>query len=169
MRILRWLAVGVLLLLVAAAGIWVVGSLLPVGHRATVSRTLPADAEVVWQRIDRVEAWPTWRNVRVEMLSGNSARVDDGWETLTYRIERPRARTLVTEIVTPGLPYGGRWTWAVTPSDGGTVVTVVEDGEVYDPFFRFFSRFVFGHDSTMRGVLDELEASFSEPAAVGGP
>ncbi|MDX1647901.1 MAG: SRPBCC family protein [Longimicrobiales bacterium] len=169
MRLLRWLGAAVVLLLVAAAGIWIIGSLLPVEHRATVSRTVPADVEVVWQRIDRVDGWPTWRNVRVDMLSGDSVRVYDAWETLTYRIERPRPRTLVTEIVTAGLPFGGRWIWSVAPDDEGAVVTLVEEGEVYDPFFRFFSRFVFGHDSTMRSVLDELEASFEEGSAPDTP
>lgn len=64
------------------------------------------------------------------MLSEDSARVQDAWETLTYRLERPGAHTLVTEITTPGLPFGGRWTWSVTGADEESVVTIVEDGEV---------------------------------------
>lgn len=162
MRVLKWVGATVAVLLVAVVGVWIAGSLLPVEHRATVSRTVPADVDAVWERIDRIEAWPTWREVEVDVLSGDSVRVRDAWETLTYRIERPRPRTLVTEIVTPGLPFGGRWIWSVAPTDGGTIVTLVEDGEVYDPFFRFFSRFVFGYEATMRGVLDELEVAFDQ-------
>lgn len=160
MRALKWLGAAVGLLVVGVAVIWVVGSLLPVGHQATVSRTIAAEVDTVWHRIDGVEGWPSWRAVDVEVVGEDSVRVEDAWETLVYRLERPRPRTLVTEIATPGLPFGGRWTWSVAPAPEGAVVTIVEDGEVYDPFFRFFSRFVFGHEETMRGVLDELEASF---------
>jgi hypothetical protein len=36
---------------------------------------------------------------------------------------------------------------------GKTLVTITERGEVYDPLFRFMSKFVFGHTSTMDSCL----------------
>lgn len=45
-------------------------------------------------------------------ITPDSMRVHDPTGTLTYRIDRPRPYVLVTEIVTPDLPFGGRWTWA---------------------------------------------------------
>ena len=45
------------------------------------------------------------------------------------------------------------------PGDGeGTRVTLTENGEIYNPVFRFMARFVFGYDGTMRTYLDGLEA-----------
>jgi hypothetical protein len=35
-------------------------------------------------------------------------------------------------------------------------VTITEDGQIYNPVFRFVSRFVLGYESTMRGVLRDL-------------
>lgn len=173
MRAAKWLAGAVAALMLALGTMWAIGSLLPVRHRATVSATLPADAETVWHRIDDVGDWPTWRDVRVEVLAADSVRVMEKGRPLLYRIERPAERTLVTEIATAGLPYGGRWTWSVAPTDNGSAtVTIVEDGEVYSPVFRFFSRFVFGYEATMRDVLHRLEASLeprSEPGGQSGP
>lgn len=162
MKAVKWFGVALAALLLAGTVVWAVGSRLPVEHRATVSRTVPADVDSVWARIDRVEDWPTWQDVTVEVLAEDSVRVRQRGETLVYRLHRPSPRTLVTEIATPGLPFGGRWTWSVRSDErGSAVVTIVEDGEVYDPFFRFFSRFVFGHDGTIRSAMDALEASFS--------
>jgi len=163
-KALRWLGAAVALLVLMIVLVWAIGSRLPVEHRASVSRTFAADVDTVWSRIDRVEAWPTWRDLTVEVLSPDSVRVDEQGETLVYRLYRPGPHTLVTEIVTRGIPFGGRWTWSVDPGpEGSAVVTIVEEGEVYDPFFRFFSRFIFGHDSTIRGTLVALEGSLDRP------
>ena len=37
-------------------------------------------------------------------------------------------------------------------------VTITEDGEVYNPIFRFMSRFVFGHAATLDEFVRDLEA-----------
>lgn len=43
-------------------------------------------------------------------------------------------------------------------SDSG--VTIVEEGEIYSPVFRFVGRYVIGHDATLQAALAELRASF---------
>lgn len=164
MRWTRRIGTALAALFVTVALVWGVGAMLPVEHRASVSASLPAAPDTVWSRIDRIDRWPEWRDAEVRELTDESAVVTEGGETLRYRIERPAERTLVTTIDTPDLPFGGRWIWTVTPSaDGGSTVTIVEEGEVYAPIFRFVSRFVIGHDATLRAVMAQLEASFSEP------
>ena len=37
-----------------------------------------------------------------------------------------------------------------------TIVRITEDGQVYNPVFRFMSRFVFGHARTMDAYLRAL-------------
>lgn len=153
---------GVAVLVLILAAVWIVGSTLPVAHSASVSRVIEADVEAVWARIDAVPEWPSWQEMTVQALGPDSVRIRQHGETIEYRLQRPEPRTLVTRIASPDLPFGGRWTWtARAVGEGSTEVTVVEDGEVYDPFFRFFSRFVFGHESSIRAALDALEASFS--------
>jgi hypothetical protein len=72
---------------------------------------------------------------------------------------QPPAR-LVARIDDPGQPFGGRWVYTFEPAAGGTRVTVVEEGEVYNPAFRFMSKFIFGHYATLEGYVGALVESF---------
>jgi hypothetical protein len=63
----------------------------------------------------------------------------------------------VVTIDTEDLPFGGSWVYELEPTgDGGTVVTLTENGIVRDPFFRVASRFFFDPTSTMKIYLDDL-------------
>ena len=49
----------------------------------------------------------------------------------------------------------------IAPSDdGGSVVTITERGSVYNPVFRFVSRFILGHTATMETYLRSLGHRF---------
>jgi hypothetical protein len=72
------------------------------------------------------------------------------------RMERPSL--LAARIADPSLPFGGTWTYRIAPAAGGSEVTITEDGEVYNPFFRFMSRFVFGHAATLDEFVKNLES-----------
>ena len=73
-------------------------------------------------------------------------------------------RRLVTRIADTGLPFGGQWTYELVPDGEGTRLTITEDGEVYNPLFRFVSRFVMGHTATIERYLDDVEKRF--PAVI---
>jgi uncharacterized protein YndB with AHSA1/START domain len=118
---------------------------------------------VVWRALTDVSAFPTWRSdvTSVEQLRGDSAHA--GWrETgkngrITYEVtESEPPRRLVTTIADRGLPFGGSWTYELVPANGGTRLTVTEHGEVYNPVFRFVSRFVIGHTATIDRYLADL-------------
>ena len=75
-------------------------------------------------------------------------------------ILRPHQREGVKfmyECVTGSLPFGGSWTYELIPTAGGTMLRITEDGEVYNPLFRFISRFVLGHYKSIDQYLDDLE------------
>ena len=74
-------------------------------------------------------------------------------------------RELVTRIVDDGLPFGGTWTYQLEPVEEGTRLTITEDGFVRDPFFRFMSRYVFGHEKTVEDYLDALRERLASPPA----
>lgn len=164
MRIALW-ALGIVVALVALVAI--VGWSLPVKHRATREATVAARPEAVWAAITGVEELPRWRSKvkaaeRVALPQGGQGfreTGDDG--AILYAIEQAEPpRRLVTRIADPSLPFGGRWTWELTPTGTGTTVRITEDGEVYNPIFRFVSRFVIGHTASIDGYLSDLGRKF---------
>jgi hypothetical protein len=62
----------------------------------------------------------------------------------------------MVRIADPDLPFGGTWTYRLTPKGSGTRLAITEHGEVYNPLFRFVSRFVFGHTATVDRFIAAL-------------
>jgi hypothetical protein len=161
MRILAITGTVVVVLVAIVVG---VGYLLPVKHVASRERDYPAAPSAVFAAITTPVEFPTWRrDVRtVEILADESGRKRfrevGGNGAITYVVEQsvPHQR-LVTRIADRSLPFGGSWTYELTPTQSGTNLRVTENGEVYNPVFRFMSRFVFGHHRTMDGYLSDLE------------
>lgn len=153
-----------LTLVAAVAIVFAGGWLLPVSHvssgAVTTART-PADA---YAAVSDVQSYPRWWSdlTRVEMLTPQDGRPRFrqfmGSDPVVVEIvEAAPPRRFVTRIADPDQPFGGTWTIDIAPSAGGTLITVTERGEVYNPAFRFLSRFVFGHEATIRSFLDALE------------
>ena len=165
---MRWLIGAIALVVALAAVVVAVGALLPTAHVASRSARFPAPPERVWAAITGVEEFPRWRSdvaavSLVEAEGGgrrwreheSASRRDRG---ITYEVvEAAEPRRLVTRIADPELPFGGRWVFDLAPEDGGTRLTITEHGEVYNPLFRFMSRFVFGHTATIERYLASLE------------
>ena len=60
------------------------------------------------------------------------------------------------------LGFSGQWTYSFAPENGGTRVTIREDGEVSNVIFRFMSRYVFGQTATIDSYLTSLAKHFGE-------
>ena len=140
--------------------IFITGSILPEKHTATATQTFTSSREEVWAVLAAFHEWPVWRSDLKEIRSGNNtfSEVSADGEVIDYRIEdfTPPER-LVTRIITPDLPFGGSWTYELTPSGEGCILTITENGEVYNPMFRFMSKYMFGHETTMKGYLEDLK------------
>jgi uncharacterized protein YndB with AHSA1/START domain len=173
---MRFLKRIVLFVVTPVAAVYIVGALLPVAHEASGRRDLPASPEQVFGVIADVAAYPRWWTdvTRVEMLASHDGRIrfvqHAGSDAIVMEVVEaaPNSR-FVTRIADPGQPFGGTWTFELTPSAAGTLVTITERGEVYDPLFRFLSRFVFGHAGTLESCLDALAGHLRavSPAALG--
>jgi len=163
---MKWLLVVVLVLASILILIIVIGALLPKKH--TVSRTvsLRQPAEAVWSLISGP---PTWRpDVRnYEELPAHDGRrmwreTDKSGQTIKYEaIESTAPRHLVVRIADPTLPFGGTWTYDITPSGQSCSLTVTENGEVYNPLFRFVSRFIIGQTATLEAYIKVLNAKLA--------
>jgi len=151
----------VLLVIVAlVAAFFIVAALIPKHHTASVSRVVKGAPHDVYAIVRDVANAPQWREVqRVELLDATHFREHAKYGVVTYEIidDKP-AETLATRIVDKDLGYSGSWTYRFAPENGGTRVTITEDGEVSNLLFRFLSRFVFGYTGSMEKTLAALAA-----------
>jgi hypothetical protein len=76
-------------------------------------------------------------------------------------IESTAPRRLVVRIADPTLPFGGTWTYDITPAGQSCSLTITEDGEVYNPLFRFVSRFIIGQTATLDAYIKALNAKLT--------
>ena len=165
MKILAWTLGALAALVAVVAGI---GFLLPVRHRVMRQATFPASPGVVFTAITRVEDFPSWRSVVTKVDVISSAPEKPSWRetgsngAILFVAEQVSApTTFVTRIADRSLPFGGTWTYELTQAGGGTTLRITEDGEVYNPIFRFMSRFVFGHTATIDTYLRDLRGKLS--------
>jgi uncharacterized protein YndB with AHSA1/START domain len=167
---MRWILVIVVTIAAIPALAALVGSRLPRSHHASREQTLAASPEAIWIAITDVEAFPSWRDVkkvhRLPDRDGRPAWVEEGRSgKITLAVERMEApRLLVGRIADRDLPFGGTWTYELTPVAGGTRLRITEDGEIYNPLFRFMARFIFGYEGTIASYMDALEKRFAREA-----
>jgi uncharacterized protein YndB with AHSA1/START domain len=141
-----------------------IGYSLPQNHSASRERAFSATADALFTQITSPASYPEWRTgvSRVEMLppvNGHvSFRETSGGDDITFVMEIAEpGRRVVSRIADTNLPFGGKWTYELTPSAGGTALRITEDGEVYNPLFRFISRFILGHYSSIDLFMNDLE------------
>ena len=145
-----------------------VGSRLPVSHVASRTVTIGAPTDVVFTTMTDFASAPNWRpglksvSVSTDGATGRQRVTEDSKDgKMTMEVEQvvPPTR-FVTRIVDEGLPYGGAWAHALEAQGNTTRVTITEHGEVYNPIFRFISKYIMGHTSTMDAYLTALGKKF---------
>jgi uncharacterized protein YndB with AHSA1/START domain len=165
---LKVLVIAVVALVVLAAIVAVIGYSLPEGHLVSREATFASPPATVFTALQNVERYPDWRSdVRsVEVVTRTPAlrwREDGGNGTITFEIQEARpSERIVTRIADPSLPFGGTWTYVLAPAGAGTRLTITENGQVYNPLFRFMSRFVFGHAATLEKFLADLQSHLQQ-------
>jgi uncharacterized protein YndB with AHSA1/START domain len=171
---LRWMLVGVGVLLGLLLIVTLIGAALPENHVATRTLTLPQAPEAVWQVITDYGQQPQWfseisKAERLPDRNGHAVWREtlSGEMELTMEVieERP-AQRLVRKIVNDDLPFGGQWEYDLKPLARGCQLTVTERGIVRNPFFRFVSRFVIGQHATIETYLRALAQKLGVPAQI---
>jgi hypothetical protein len=155
--------VALAILIVLVVIVVAVGYALPVAHVASSQASLHQPPDAVFATLSDVSHFADWRKdvARVDVLSTNPLRWREHGSSgdITFVVvESVRPIHLLTKIDDNSLAFGGTWSYDLVPSGTGTTVTITERGEVYNPLFRFMSRFVFGHNATMEGFLGALAA-----------
>lgn len=163
---MKWFLVipGILVCLVLI--IVIIGYLLPVKHTSSVQVSVPASPAETWARLADFSSYPLWRK-DVKSVNVSSSvewvEVNARGDSLPLKIVvLDPGQRLVTKIQGHGLPFGGGWEFRLKDNGGSTIVTITENGEVYNPLFRFVSKFIMGHDATLRKYAGFLERSFQK-------
>lgn len=157
----------VLVLLVAVAAL--LGSRLPPEHVASQSIFLRRPPAEVYAVVRDFGSAPKWRSdvKQIDVETRPDGRVYlrevGSNDTVNYELveDVPNTR-MVTRIRDTDLGYSGQWTYTFAAENGGTRLTIREDGVVSNVFFRFMSRYVFGHTATIESYLAALAKHFGE-------
>jgi len=163
---------------VVIAGILVImvliGWLLPKAHTVTREARFHQPPDAIWKAITDIDAMPSWRQglkslKRLPDKNGMASWMetsDSGTIPFETVVSQPPSK-LVVRIADPKLPFGGTWTYEITPVPEGSSLRIREDGEVYNPVFRFLARFVFGYSGTINTYLKSLAKKFGEQLQAG--
>src|SRR5689334_4408157 len=166
MKLIIYIVLGIVAGLLLLAGIMaLIGSMLPKSHVASRSILLHRSPQDVYAVVRDFASAPKWRAdvKRIEIETPVYFREEGKHGTVNYElVEDVPAQRMVTRIRDTDLGYGGQWTYSFAPENGGTRVTIREDGEVSNVIFRFMSRYVFGQTSTIDTYLTSLAAHFGE-------
>jgi uncharacterized protein YndB with AHSA1/START domain len=166
MRIILLILLGLVALVVVLI---LIGACLPRTHRATRTAAYRRAPAEVFEIIANFAALPSWRSGLdgVELLPPNEGRASfreiARRRSITYVVlENRPPEKLVLRIADDRLPFGGTWTYEVSPEADGTRLRITEDGEVRNPLFRCLGRFVFGYTTTMDTYLRDLGKKFGD-------
>ncbi len=94
------------------------------------------------------------------------------WGTFTFvRDEDVPPQRIVARIADESEGFGGTWTYelAASPDQKRSTVTITENGTVSNPLFRFLSKFVFGHYTSLETYAQDLAKRFggnAEPVRI---
>ena len=160
---LRW-TIYIVVGLVGLVGlVAAIGLLLPKRHRASKTMTYAAPPATVFAAVSDVAHYADWRTdvTKVDVLPDDGRGVlfrEHGKNgEILFRVERREPPTqMLVRIADPNLAFGGTWTYALTPHGAGTELTITEDGEVYNPIFRFMSTFFFSPSATIDAFQNAL-------------
>jgi uncharacterized protein YndB with AHSA1/START domain len=166
---MKWILWTLAVLVALVVVVIVIGWLLPAGHEVSRTVRLNKPPEAVYAAISDVAQHASWWPdvTRVEMLEATGGKIRFREHTTSGPIvmevddAQPPAK-FVTRIADSDQPFGGTWTFDVARDGGGSRLTITERGEVYNPLFRFMSKFIFGHTATMESYLRALGKRFGE-------
>jgi len=167
---MKWIFIILGSLVALALIIAVIGMLLPREHQATSEIVLRQTPDSVWSVVRDPAAlqgtWPDLKSVRrLNDPAGREIWEEDvgGFPMRLVVTTETRPTELITTIdAPPDGAFGGRWIYRIGPTaEGGSRVSVTEDGWIRNPFFRVMAN-VTGLHRTLDGYLTALGRRFGE-------
>lgn len=150
--------------------VFVYGALLPAAHSVTCRIRLRRSVEEVWAAITADEQ--PWRKDLVSRERGPDQDGKPVWVENSGRFRIPlryeeveAPSRLVTVVADPKVPFQGRWIYRLEIADGGSVLTLTEEGIISNPLMRAAMAMA-RNTSTLVAYLSYLAAHFNEPPAI---
>lgn len=141
---MRWIVIIVAALVLIVGFIYLLGFLLRIKHQAMVESQLQIPPENLWKILTSPADYKGWRKEIKELKvidDRHWSELNAHNDTINYRADWvEQNRKLSTVILNENLPYGGRWEFEITKTDTGSHLRITENGEVYNPIFRFMSK-----------------------------
>ena len=167
-----WISVGMFVFIFFV--VLILGLLQPAKHSITRSLHLNQKLETVFAVLDNSTNLPNWSAtvMKVESLPDRdgqpSARVTMRWghmQMIMTQLECTPPTLLVISMAKEGGPILGKWTYKLAAENNGCRVTLTEEGEIKNPFFRAIGR-MRGLDANVLQTLRDLTKKFDENADV---
>ncbi len=161
---MRWFLLSSALVVCSILGLLAAGAMLPVKHQVSGSLSLSKAPGFVWRLVSEPEQQSKWRSqvTSVERLPDRDGH--PAWrehykngQKLAFETLASEPQHLLVRKIMDESAFGGEWEILLVPEKEGTQITVTERGEVYNPFFRFISRFVIGQEKTVNEYLADLK------------
>lgn len=166
---MKWVLISLAVIAGLVLLIALIGWLLPKGHVASAKADFKQSPEALWNAITDVESFTSWRSdlKKVERLPDRDGHAvwrewNSGGEMTLETTSANPPNLLVMRIADENLPFGGTWSYEISRAGDVTSLKITENGEVYNPIFRFMARFIFGHHSTIETYLKNLGRKFGE-------
>lgn len=172
MRMVKWLLIGAGVLVALAAVMVLVGLTLPKTHSVSRSIRLASPPDSVWALVRTFGAYADWWPdvERMERLPDRDGH--EVWNQVTGMgavplalVEIDAPRRLVARIAADDLGFGGTWTYVVAADGDGASLTITEDGEISNPFFRVMTRFFLGYSATIESYQRAAAARLGAASA----
>ncbi len=156
----------VVIIVVVIINIPVIGGLfLPKSHTVTKTIHLNYDIENVWVYITNVQQYPKWlhRVKKVEVVSTNPQGLTSWQEH--YQYDKPTMfqikesypySNLVIKTADLETPFTGKWIINLKEEENGTLLTITEQTEIYNPIYRSLA-YMRGQDSNLDEYVTNLK------------
>jgi uncharacterized protein YndB with AHSA1/START domain len=151
---------------------FIVGTFVPRDHVARVAVDLQAPADRIWALVTDFAGTPKWREdvTSVRMLEpgeGGAIRFAEQssmGEVPFEVVSQDPPRRQVVRVMDDDQPFGGTWTWELTPTGSGTRVTLTEAGFVKSAIFRAMGLLFFSPEASMTAYLRSLARALGDSA-----
>ncbi len=163
----RWI-LGILLAGVALGSLPILlGSSLPEKHSVSVSETISASPNEIFDTLSNFEKMHEWVPQIAPMKAAGHKdglpvyQADHPQLVLTFTfLEVQKPRLLRVQMSSNTDQYSGVWNYQLEAMGDRTKVTITEEGTIKSAFFRFVNHYFTGHDGTIKTVLFGLQQKY---------